>query len=75
MGTQLGKYRDRAAKELGDGFYAIAYLIEEYGDEAIEEVAELSEEERDAYVGEIEIRIDDNDDADPRSALQDVMES
>lgn len=76
VGSQLGHYRSRAADEVGDAFYAVAYLIEEYGDDAIEEVAEMSKEERKEYVGAIEKRLaDDDENADPQSALQDVMEN
>lgn len=76
IGQQLGHYRSRASDEADvSAFYVVSYLIEEYGDEAIEEVSEMSKEERDAYVGAIEDRLADDDNADPRTALNDIMEN
>lgn len=71
VGAQLGHYRSRANDELEYGFVAVCYLIEEYGDDAIEAVSEMSKEEQKEYVGAVETRIaDDNEqEPDPRDAL------
>jgi hypothetical protein len=78
VGNRLGEFRNEAGERLdAEAFFAEAYLIEEYGDEAIEAVADMSKEGREAYVGAIEDRLaDGGDDApDPRTALDKVMEN
>lgn len=71
IGKLLGDYRSRANDELEYGFVAVAYLLEEYGDQALEEVAEMDKEDREQYVKNIEIRLSDDDDEepDPRDGL------
>lgn len=72
VGQLLSRFRGDAKEHMDDSFYALAYLLEEYGDQAIEEVAELSKEEQKEYVGAIEIRLSDDDEQepDPRAALE-----
>ena len=57
IGSLIGSFRSDATDEFDDAFYAMAYLIEEYGDNAIEEVGEMSKQERREYVGDIEDRL------------------
>lgn len=71
VGSFLDEFRSEAEEELDDAFYATAYLIGEYGEEAIEAVTEMSEEERREYVVDIEDRL--YKDRQPNRASQNVL--
>ncbi|MUW14646.1 hypothetical protein GJ633_08175 [Halorubrum sp. CBA1125] len=59
VGMQLSDFQRNASETDGisESFYALAYLVEEYGEGAIEEVAEMDEAEQKEFVGEIEDRL------------------
>jgi hypothetical protein len=57
VGRQVNDFLNDANEEMDCGWYALSYLIEEYGDEAIEVTAEWEREKAEEFVGEIEERL------------------
>ena len=57
VGMQLNNFRTKADEEVEASWYVLAYLIQEYGDDALEEVKAMDQESREEYVKEIEDRL------------------